>query len=315
MGAISQSDILGYLANTVNLPREKLDRYRGQVNYLRDRLKAYVDDNPEFGLVKMLHSGSSAKGTALSTLNDLDVAVYLRPESVSGWELDNVIEYVRELLIDAYHQMEPDQFSTGRHAVRVSFKSSGLDVDVVPVIPNGDPDDRGDIPNAETGEWVETSIPLHLRFMRDRKQSHAHFANLVRLTKWWRNEQDIKFKSFLIELLWAHVLDQGLVQPDDLQDALVGFFAYIVRTRLDEPIVFTDNYAASAVQLGGANVQVFDPVNPANNVAERMSSLRRQSLVDAAAAALDLASTASSAHTKGRAGEYYRRLFGPSFRV
>lgn len=315
MGVVTQTDMLDYLENTVNLRREKLNRYRAQVNYLRDRLAAYVDENPEFALVKMLHSGSSAKGTALSNLNDLDVAVYLRPETVSDHELSSVLEYVRNLLVKAYHQMDASQFVVGRHAVHVSFKTSGLDVDVVPVIPNGKADDRGDIPNAETGKWVETSIPLHLQFIRGRKKVHRFFPELVRLTKWWRNEHDLKFKSFLIELIWAHILDRGLVDAGDLQDGLAGFFGYVVRSGLQEPIVFDDYYPASAVDLNGASVQVLDPVNPENNVAGRIDNWRRQAFTNSADEALDLVSAAASAHTKAAANEYYRRLFGVSFRV
>jgi len=202
------------------------------------------------------------------------------------------------------------------HPVSAGEKSSRvLGVDVVLVIPNGKADDRGDIPNAETGEWVETSILLHLQFMRDRKKAHRYFAELVRLTKWWRNEHDLKFKSFLMELIWAHILDHGLVEPGDLQDTLVGFLGYVVRSGLWEPIVFDDCYAASAVSLNGAPVQIFDPVNPENNVAGRMDNWRRQALVNVADEALDLASAASSAHTKAAANEYYRWLLGTSFEV
>lgn len=315
MGAITQTDMREYVTETVSLSREKLDRARNQVNYLRDRLADHLDENPEFALVKMLHSGSAAKGTALSTLNDLDVGVYLRPESVSDYELQNVLRYVHDLLVDVYHQMKPYQFSVGRHAVRVSFKTSGLDVDVVPVIPNGESNDRGVIPNAETGGWVETSIPLHLKFIRKRKDQHSNFADLVRLTKWWRNEHELKFKSFLIELIWAYVLDEAIVDSDDLQEALLGFFAYIVRSGLKEPIVFNDYYATSEADLDGEEVQIFGPVNPENNVGEGVGPLRRQALVNAADEALDTASAAMSAHTRGRGQEYYQRLFGVSFRV
>ena len=39
--------------------------------------------------------------------------------------------------------MRRDQFSVGIHCVTVSFRGTGLDVDVVPVLYEGDEDDRG----------------------------------------------------------------------------------------------------------------------------------------------------------------------------
>jgi hypothetical protein len=41
-------------------------------------LGAAEDEVPDYGFVKSLHSGSLAKGTALKTLNDMDVAVYVK---------------------------------------------------------------------------------------------------------------------------------------------------------------------------------------------------------------------------------------------
>lgn len=39
------------------------------------RLEKKIEEDPDYALVKMLHAGSVAKGTALKTVNDLDVAV------------------------------------------------------------------------------------------------------------------------------------------------------------------------------------------------------------------------------------------------
>jgi hypothetical protein len=246
-----------FLTRVVNLEPERLARYRDQVRFLRERLTAHVNANPEFGLHKMLHSGSAKKGTAISTLNDMDMAVYLRPEKIPDHELPNVLEYVRDQLIKVYPQMESSQFSIGRHAVMVYFKTTGLSVDVVPVIPNGKPDDRGDLATAGTTDWVETSIPLHLRFIKTRRDQHENFRELVRLTKWWRESQEIRFKSFMIELLWAHVLDSGYATGKDLGEAMLAFFGYVIRSELREPVSFNDCYTNPTAT--NDPVQIFDP--------------------------------------------------------
>ena len=61
----------------VNLPRDKASEYRAQARRLRERLDGYLSENPDFTLKKMLLSGSIAKGTALRSLNDIDLACYI----------------------------------------------------------------------------------------------------------------------------------------------------------------------------------------------------------------------------------------------
>ncbi|MGH9895312.1 MAG: CBASS oligonucleotide cyclase, partial [bacterium] len=245
MQGITDGDITVFLDDQVNLKREAVAAYREQVHHLREQLAVHVAEHPDFVLVKMLHFGSLAKGTAISTLHEMDVAVYLKPDGLDRNDLNSLLSTVRDLLIQAYPQMEPSQFVIDPPAVTILYRSSGLAVDVVPVIPNGKPDDRGDLPLAYP-RWIETSIPLHLEFIRKRSERHARFRELIRLTKWWRDEHELPLHSFLIELIWAHLVDGGVL-PDDLQEALLTFFSYVARTKLAERIVFTDNYRPSEV--------------------------------------------------------------------
>ena len=311
MQGITSNDLGAFLEERVNLKREDVKAYRDQVQHLRERLQLYVDEHPDFALVKLLHFGSLAKATAISTLREMDVAVYLRPERLASQDLRSVLSVVRDLLIQVYPQMEPSQFVIDPPAVTIHYRSSGLDVDVVPVIPNGRPDDRGQLALSYP-EWVETSIPLHLQFVRARAKRHVYFRELVRLTKWWRQERDIPLQSFLIELLWAHLVDTVTV-PEDFQEALLVFFAYIERTRLEERIVFSDNYGPSEAKPTGDLVQVMDPVTPTNNVAAGITRADRDAVLQAVEAALDDVAAGSSAYSKGRGVVCYQRVFGSAF--
>ncbi|HET7552692.1 MAG TPA: CBASS oligonucleotide cyclase [Gemmatimonadaceae bacterium] len=311
MQGITSDDLAAFLDERVNLKREDVKAYRDQVQHLRERLELYVNDHPDFALIKMLHFGSLAKATAISPLRELDLAVYLRPERLRSHELHAVLSTARDLLIQVYPQMEPSQFVIDPPAVTIHFRTSGLNVDVVPVIPNGKPDDRGQLALTYP-QWVETSIPLHLQFIRDRAQRHSLYRALVRLTKWWRQERDVPLQSFLIELLWARLVDGDSV-PDDLQEALLAFFAYIERTRLEERIVFPDNYCPAEAEPTGDLVQVMDPVTPTNNVAARITCADRDAVLQAAEAALDDVAAGSSAYSKGRGVASYQRVFGTAF--
>src|SRR5262249_3708086 len=146
----------------------------------------YIAAHPGFELVKMLHSGSVAKGTALRTINDMDVAVYVEAGKAPEDE-KKLIDWVGDRLRQAYGDaLKPDQFSPQHHCVTVSFRGTGLDVDVVPVLYEGGADDRGYLITKDTGDRVLTSIPLHLKFTRARKTTHKHhYRQMVRLVKWW----------------------------------------------------------------------------------------------------------------------------------
>ncbi|MBI3009638.1 MAG: nucleotidyltransferase [Candidatus Omnitrophica bacterium] len=311
---VTETDLANFIDDKVALSEEKANAYRKQVNNLREKLEGYIKDHPDFELVKMLNSGSVAKGTALSLINDMDVAVYVRPDKLSSQEVKGVLEYVRQALIKVYSGlMTPDQFTLGTHCVRVSFKGSGLDVEVVPVIPNGKADDRGNVLNRDTGAWVETSIPLHLSFIRERKDLYPLYADLVRLTKWWRVKRDFKFKSFLIELLWCHLVDAQTL-PSSRVEAFAKFLSYLLRTRLEEKIIFTDHYSLSDVQDNSlAPVKVYDPVNPKNNVASNMTQRDKAKIIEETQAAFDAVSMAASAYTKEKAVEYWQRVLGTAF--
>ena len=107
-------------------------------------------------------------------------------------------------------------------------------------------------------------------------------------------------------------MDAGLVS-DDLQDALLTFFAYLERSRLEERIVFADNYPPAEVKPMGDLVQIVDPVTTTNNVAARMTRADRDALLSAAEAALDDIAAGSSAYSKGRGIACYQRVFGTAF--
>ncbi len=311
MQGITPGDFRVFLEEKVNLTRDATSAYRGQVNYLRARLEAHIAEHPDFELLKMLHFGSLAKGTAVSTLREIDLAVYVKPEVARGRALINILESIRDLLVAVYPQMDRAQFVIDPPAVTIEFRSTGLKVDVVPVIPNGKPDDRG-VLALRKPEWVETSIPLHLDFVRKRSAKHPQFRELVRLTKWWRNEQEVPISSFLIELIWCHLADTTVL-PGDHQEALLAFFAYIERSRLGAHIIFGDNYAVTDVGPCGDPVQVFDPVNAANNVAGSVTRADQELIVRRAEDALDFAAAGSAAYSKGRGVESYQRVFGSAF--
>ena len=314
---VDHRDIVRFAEEKVNLPKDKADEYRAQVRRLREKLEGYLGEHPDFALRKMLLSGSLAKGTALRSLNDIDVAVYITG-SDAPHDLRSLLDYLAERLRKAYPNFRPDQVKPQTYSVTVSFQGSGLDVDVVPVLYAGDPEWRGNLVSQEDGSFLETSIPLHLEFTRKRKRKQeTHFAQVVRLVKFWarrmKQERDgFRFKSFMIEMILAKLCDDG-VDFSDYPEALQSFFTYIGRSNLRERIVFADHYPASDAAKVKEPVQIFDPINCTNNVARLYTEGQADAIVEAALDAGDAIDAALAAPTKQLTVYYWQKVFGNAF--
>ena len=84
-----------------------------------------------FSLVKMLHAGSVAKGTALASLNDMDVAVYVATDTVGD---ESLVLWITDRLREVYGAtIAWDAIQPGTHCPTITF-ASGFCVDVVPVL-------------------------------------------------------------------------------------------------------------------------------------------------------------------------------------
>ena len=316
---VSHSDIARFAQEKVNLPKNKANEYRVQVRRLRERLENYLDENPDFTLRKMLLSGSIAKGTALRSLNDIDVGCYISG-SDAPHDIAALLAYLAERLRKAFPNFSPDQVTPQTYSVTVSFRGSGLDVDVVPILYDGDENWYGNLVSQDDGSFLKTSIPLHLEFIRKRKNAQdTHFAQVVRLVKFWirnmKREQDgFRFKSFMCELVLAHLADQGM-DFSDYPEALQHFFTYVARTGLREQITFGDYYDLSAVGSFTEPVQIIDPVNEENNAARLYTQAQAGAIADAALDAGDAIDAALRAPTKQETIYYWQKIFGSAFQV
>ncbi len=316
---VNHADILAFANDKVNLKQEDVAEYRKQVNNLRTKLEAYIKEHPAFDVVKMLNSGSVAKGTALKKINDMDVALYVK-KGAAPEEESTLLNWTEARLKEAYKGiLKDDQFAIGHHCVTVNFKGTGLNVDVVPVLFEGDTDDKGYLIPPNTGGRVLTSITQHLKFTRKRKNDHkTHYRQMIRLVKWWartqKNEREgFRFKSFMTELLLAHLFDNGF-DGSNYAEGLFNFFSYIVRTRLSERIVFTDYYAALDAKDDGKLIQIFDPVNPENNVASLYSQSDLDIIIEAAEEAVEAIAYARRATSKSEAVNAWQEILGTGFK-
>ncbi len=315
---IAHQDIIDFADQHVNLKREHAKKYRHQTNELRTRLEKKLTEDPGFDLRRMLLSGSLAKHTALKSINDIDVALYVsQPDPPE--DMPELLAKLMHILNHLYPNMDPSQIQQQEHSIRISYRGTGLDVDLVPIAYNGNSKWDGYLYSSRSGKWILTNINQHLDFIKKRRMEHgAEYLQVIRLLKYWikemqKNDENFRFKSFLVELIMAHLADYGKICLSDYIEALADFFNFIVRGGLDKLIVFDDYYSPNLVLHCNEPIGVFDPVNPENNVARSYTPGDKESIVNAAADAADAVDSALRAPTKGEAVRYWRKVFGISF--
>lgn len=316
---VDHSDIARFSQDRVNLPRDKASEYRAQARRLREKLEGYLSEHPDFTLRKILLSGSLAKGTALRSINDIDLACYISGADAPR-DVTALLVYLAERLRKAFPNFRPEQVQPKTYSVTVSFRGSGLDVDVVPILYHESPEWYGDIVSQDDGSFLETCIPRHLEFFSKRKETQKnHFAQVIRLAKFWvknvkRERSDFRFKSFMIEMVMSRLCDQGL-DFSDYPEALQHFFTYIARSNMREKIIFTDYYPTRTVRAFSEPVQIIDPVNAENNVGQLYTAAHADAIVEVALDAGDAIDAALAAPTKEQTLYYWRKVFGTEFQA
>jgi hypothetical protein len=320
---ITNDDLLSYAISHINLPPDIAKKYREHVKSVRERLEKYITLHPDYGLVKMLHSGSLPKGSALRDISDLDTAVYVKEAAVQNKNNNDLIAWLRDRLQEVYPTFEDFQLEPHEHCVTITYKTPSLKkIDVVPVLYKGDPDNMGYLVTKD-GRHVLTSISRHIEFIQRRKaRQPEHYAQFVRFAKYWTKlrkniykarGEHFRFKSLMVELICAHLADQGL-DTSDYTESLQQFFAYIVRTELKEPIFFDDFYNPNQIKLSDQDViHIYDPVNPENNIGRTYDENQRRQIVEEAHHALDAITTAATATTKSEAILNWQKILGTTF--
>jgi len=314
---VAQADIARFADERVNLKREDAAELRAQANRLREKLEGYLAKHPDFELRKMLLAGSLAKGTALKSISDIDVACYVSSDSAPD-KIGELVDWLAKKLETAFPKFKPEQIKRKTYSVGVNFITTGNEVDIVPILYEGDPDWRGHLVSQENGEKLMTSVPMHLEFIRKRKKANEkHYAQVVRLVKFWgelrkQSDPEFRFKSFMVELVLAHLADGG-ARLENYAEALATFFNYVASDAFRKTIAFDDYYDPNSCKATDAPIRIWDPVNCENNVAVLYKANQRTKIVEAALEAGDAIDSALRAVTKGETVRYWRKVLGPTF--
>lgn len=309
---LTNTQLKYYDSNVLRLPSDTRTEYHGQVDRLISELSKSVRNQMGIKITKVVKAGSFAKFTILKKASDspvdVDVVFYVSGENASHETLATLSEKIHELLIKIYPTKKVEDFEIKRKAATVVFTGSGLSVDIVPVIEDESRPGFGWQYDLDGGK-VQTCAPCQIQFVRDRKDEDADFRTLIRMAKKWRNYSGLThLKSFVIELIMAHVLAVNGTEGS-IESRFRGFLLYIANSGLKEKIQFPEN--KPPFKAFTDPVVILDPVSSENNVASRITEEERKEIVAAALTAWEAANFASIEDDPA----VWKELFGPSFKT
>lgn len=306
-----------FVSKVLHLGTGKRKEYIAQVDYLIGRLKTKITEDSSFKVKGFKKTGSLVKGTVLKPRGengvDADIAVLLDVSAAEKNDVDKLHSIILELLLAVYPTKKKEDFQVQPRTLGIHFHDSGLDVDLVPVIPIPEEPGYGWQPSSQKGEPVKTSVQGQLDFIKSRRDADDRYRTLVRLLKKWRNERELdKFRSFAIELIAAHLYDRDGA-ANSLEAGLQRFFLYIAQSELKQPISFPE--LGEIESFPAHTVVILDPVNKDNNVTARLTDSERKEIVSAAQSAWETIEAASWKNTKGETVDLWKEVMGRSFTI
>lgn len=319
---------LKFFVNKIRLKPEDMPKYRDQVKRLTNNLEERIKNDKRTGLkvTRAVISGSWKKHTILrptgDTPIDIDLVLFVTGDENIMNDIPKLHNFIVSYLEEIYPQKDisKDVDAEGHtKSVKLKFTGSGLEVDIVPVVPLIEPDTYVWQPQRGGGGKYITSIDKQLSFAKDRRDKNDSYTKIVRCLKWWRNYKELKpgdgepgLSSFAIELIAAYLdITEGV--QTNIEEGIIRFFQFLSAQKFPE-ITFKDAIR-SIPRPYNTPIFVADNTNNENNACKKLTREKWDEIVNEAAEAFDTLNIAQSRRNEGDTIEEWKSVFGPSFAI
>lgn len=316
---------LHFFVDKIKLKSENMPKYRTQIKNLKQKLEEKIknDSNTELRVTKYLFTGSWKKHTILKPTRenpiDIDLDLFIDAEKNIKEDLNKVHDDTVNYLKEIYPQKDigEDVEADGEtKSIKIKFRSTGLEVDIVPGVPISKPMGYAWQPQRGGGGKYITSVDKQLTFSNELKQNNPSYTSIVRMLKWWRNYKELNptsdepgLSSFSIELLVGYLdINKGVEQ--NIEEALIRFFQFLSTPNFP---VIKFKHAINNVPLYDTPIYIADNTNNENNVAKKLTTHKWNEIIEEAEDAFDSLNIAQSKNNEGDTIEEWKRIFGPTF--
>ncbi len=313
----------------IKLKEANMKKYRDQVNNLKIKLETKIKDDERTGVkvTKFLIAGSWKKRTILRPTGenpiDIDLILFVEGDENLHKDLrklhDFIVEYLEEIYPskDIARDVDADE---NTKSIKITFSGTGLQLDIVPVVPLKNPVEYVWQPQkGGGGKQYITSISKQLDFAKQRKENNLSFTSIVRAIKWWKNYKELNpvddepgLSSFVIELIVSHLdLNEGI--ENDIESGIIRFFRFVSDPNF--PIIKFKDAIKTVPATFDTPIYVADPTNNDNNAAKKLDSTIWEEVIKEANDAFESLFIAQSKIGEGDTIEEWKHVFGPKFNI
>ena len=310
---LTNKQILNFV-DSIKLSRKKKQEYNDQIDSLKKRVVDAINGMDNTKVKAVRRAGSWKKDTALSPRGDalsldVDLVFFVEVDEGTKFDSEELRNEIIAVLQRAYPNKSGEDFKNGEKTVGIVFRGSGLEVDIVPFIPNKRDPSYGRQPRKElkSGDF-KTSVEKQLKFISSIKDRWALFVPAVLMVKLWKNMEELDdMPSFAVELLFAHLIISGRIGSGvTIEDSLINFFEFVSANphmRIGFPDAIGSLPASSGMPI------IADPTNNANNVLEKVGMTGWSEIVDKANSAFETLSYAQKVGEQGKTLGLWREVF------
>lgn len=322
-----ENDQLLFFVDKIKLQSENMQKYRDQINNLKEKLEAKIKNDQTTGLkvTKFLLAGSWKKRTILKASGDnpidIDLVLFVGGDENIQDDLEKLHDYIVKYLEQIYPQkdIKRDVDAKGNtKSITIRFSGSGLEVDIVPVVPINKPQRYVWQPQRGGGGKYITSVENHLDFSLKKRQNNTSYTAIVRMLKHWKNYKELKptdyecgISSFAIELIVAY-LDEKQGIETNIEEAIIRFFQFVSTSNF--PNIKFD-HAINSIPYYCTPIYIADDTNNENNAAKKIDQSKWNEIIEEAEKAFDALNYAQSIKTEGSTIEEWKTVFGPTFNI
>ncbi|WP_298310153.1 CBASS oligonucleotide cyclase [uncultured Aquimarina sp.] len=318
---------LGHFVDKIKLQKDNMSKYRDQINNLKSKLEDKIKNDESTGMKvsKYLLAGSWKKHTILKATGDnpidIDLVLFVTGDENIQNDLKKVHDYIVNYLQEIYPTKDiPNDVDADGNtkSITIRFNSSGLEVDIVPVVPITSPVNYVWQPQRGGGGKYITSVENHLDFSLGLRKANPGYTSIVRALKWWKNYKELKpydneggISSYAIELIVGYLdLTKGV--ESNIEEAIIRFFQFLSESTFPE-IQF--DHAINNIPYYTTAVYIADDTNNENNAAKKIGHSKWDEIKKEAEEAFDTLNLAQDRNNEGDTINEWKSVFGPTFNI
>jgi hypothetical protein len=194
-------------------------------------------------------SGSFAKGTANNSGTDIDLFISLKSDTTNT---------LKEIYTTLANKMQEKGYNPSQQNVSINVRVGGYDVDLVPAKHQGGNSEDHSLYRRRADTWTQTNVTKHIATVK----SSGRISE-SRILKLWRNQKQLDFPSFYLELATINAIWGA---RGALSDNVWKAFQYLRDTFV--------------------NARIVDPANTNNVISDDISAAEKTKVATAALQAL-----------------------------